>query len=341
MQELPTDVPQAPPSRASHDFKSSPIYGKMPITYKAGMLVGPAYRMYLDGRLRSDEIDASFNHYVKGEGKQKLETFDAYLLAVCYGAFSNGKERGEINYSTNYVLDTRADIMRCSYFMPTASGDGYEIRTLASGLYKTHIAPALRGENRTNFYTRALIAYIPQLDEVRAIHLSKVAEAGFLRAIAQAQRVPEHKASFFGLSDLENQIWAFRFEGKFEPVVFAPEGAKNTAPTLPADPKSQKVFFQPVIKAAVFGPNTRAWEKTFEKVAELRDLWFGYLSSEQAYFAAPQQSGEAQEPQSQSQPQRATAPPINSAPGASEWERLPDLNDYEDATPDSADDLPF
>lgn len=165
----------------SHDFKSSPIYGKMPIDYNAGTLEKLSFGLYLEGRITPDDLTCGFRHYVKGEGKVAIPQFDAYLLAVCYGAFSNGKERGEINYSSNYVLDTRTDIMQSVYFIP--KGDGYEMKVLAKGFYKSHIAPALTAESRKGFYTRVLICYIPQLDEVRAIHLSSVAEADSSRPL--------------------------------------------------------------------------------------------------------------------------------------------------------------
>lgn len=300
MQDLPTDAAVVPErSGISHDFKSSPIYGKMPITYNAGTLEKVSFSLYRQGRLEEGDLTCGFVHYEKSEGRKvKLPSFDAYLLAVCYGAFSNGKERGEINYSSNYVLDTRTDIMQCVYFAP--KGDGFEIKTVAKGNYKLDIVPALTDLGRKNFYTKVLVCYIPQLQEVRAIHLSKVSEAGFLAAIAEKQGIPEYKASFFGLSDLSTQVWGFRFSGKFsEPVVFSPNEAKNVPPTVPAKEDAPKVYFQPKIQAFVFGPNTPGWESRFEKIAELRDLWFGYLSSEQTFLA-----------QKQEQKQAVTAPPL-------------------------------
>ena len=316
MQDLPQGAPEMPQRTGiSHDFKSSPIYGKMPINYNAGTLEKISYGLYLDGRITPDDLTCGFQHYVKGEGKVALPKFDAYLLAVCYGAFSNGKERGEINYSSNYVLDTRTDIMQSVYFVP--KGDGYEMSVLAKGLYKSRIAPALTAQNRKGFYTRVLVCYIPELDEVRAIHLSSVAEAGFLKAIAAALRVPEHKATFFNLSEISTQIWGFRFSGSFEPVVFTSKEAKNQPLTVPAEKGAAKVFFQPEIQAFVFGPNTPGWESRFEKVAELRDLWFGYLSSEQAFLAQRAEPGEqpnaqpsASNPAPPSGPPAAVAPPL-------------------------------
>lgn len=352
MQDLPQGTPEMPQrTGVSHDFKSSPIYGKMPITYNAGTLEKVSYGLYLDGRITQDDLTCGFQHYVKGEGKIALPQFDAYLLAVCYGAFSNGKERGEINYSSNYVLDTRTDIMQSVYFMP--KGDGYEMKTIAKGFYKSHIAPALTAENRKGFYTRVLICYIPQLDEVRAIHLSSVAEAGFLKAIAVAQRVPEYKATFFNLSEISTQIWGFRFSGKFEPVVFTPRESRNLPPTVPAEKGAIKAFFQPEIQAFVFGPNTPGWEDRFEKASELRDLWFGYLSSEQAYL------GQKTEPVAQPNAgEQVATPPPSAAPqmqrvesaqasAAPKKDPLPAdfptfivADDHEDATEDF-DTLPF
>jgi hypothetical protein len=333
MQDLPQGAPEMPQrTGVSHDFKSSPIYGKMPITYNAGTLPKSSYGLYLDGRITQDDLTCGFQHYVKGEGKVALPKFDAYLLAVCYGAFSNGKERGEINYSSNYVLDTRTDIMQSMYFMP--KDGGYEMVVLAKGNYKSRIAPALLAQNRKGFYTRVLVCYIPELDEVRAIHLSSVAEAGFLKAIAAALRVPEHKATFFNLSELSTQIWGFRFSGSFEPVVFTSKEAKNQPLTVTAERGAAKAFFQPEIQAFVFGPDTPGWESRFEKVAELRDLWFGYLSSEQSFLSQGGRLGDQN-----AQPSAPNQAPPSGPPAANE-PPAPQQGSYTQAVAASSDPAP-
>ena len=339
-----------------HDFKASPIYGKPPITYNAGTLEQVSWGLFQRGKIEQSDLICSFLQYVKSEGgKQKIEKFDAYLLAVCYGAFSHGKERGEINYSTNLVLDTRTDVMQCQYFVP--KGDGYEARTLAKGNYRADISPALTSEGRKGFYTKVLVCYIPELQEVRAIHLSSVSEAGFLKAIAEKHGIPEHKASLFGLSELNNQIFGFRFSGEFEPVVFAPKDAKNLPQTVPAPEKAAKVYFQPKIKAFVFGPNTPGWSERFEKVSELRDLWFGYLSSEQTFLSAKasDDNEDAQAP-AKVAPAMPTgydpnnpaspdpfAPRAETPVGNSDqhFPAIPAPQNFEDAMPGDADELPF
>lgn len=268
-----------------HDFSKNPIGGKQPITYNAGTLDATGAAMWFKGKVEKDDLLCSFKWYdPEAKEKKTLSSFTAYLLGVYYGSFSNGKERGEINYQSNLVADTRTDILQSFFFIKEPGGEKYQKMTLATGNYKNDIAPALLSEGRKNSYTRVLVCYIPELEEVRAIHLNATSEAGFLKAIAAARDIPEHKATFFGLNDLSSEIWGFRFNGEFEPVVFSPKEAKNVPPTVPAKEGAQKIYFQPVIKAGVIKMHNEKWKNTFDRVAAMQEEFANYIESEQQYY---------------------------------------------------------
>ena len=281
MQDFETPTPQ---DTYQHDFSKNPLNGKQPITYNAGTLDATGSKMWFGGKIHRDDLLCGFKYY-KPETKEKntLPSFTAYLLGVYYGSFSNGKERGEINYQSNLVADTRTDILQSFYFLRTGD-DTYRREVLATGNYKNDIAPALEREGRKGSYTRVLVCYIVELDEVREIRLNATSEAGFLKAVAAARDIPEHKATFFGLNDLSSEIWGFRFTGEFEPVVFSAKEAKNVPPTVPAKEGAQKIYFQPIIKAGVIKMHNEKWKDTFDRVAAMQLEFADYIESEQQYY---------------------------------------------------------
>lgn len=268
-----------------HDFNRNPLNGKQPITYNAGSLDATGVKMWFAGKIDKNDLLCTFKYYnLEAREKVEIKSFTAYLLGVYYGSFSNGKERGEINFQTNLVSDTRTDILQCFYFIKPNSSDKYRREVLATGNYKADIVPALERNGRKGSYTKVLVCYIPELDEVRAIHLNATSEAGFLKAIATARGIPEYKANLWGMTDLESEIWAFRVTGDFEPVVFTPQGQKNTPATVSATAGAQKIYFQPIIKAGVIRMYNEKWMDIFNKVSELQVEFAEYIESEQSYY---------------------------------------------------------
>lgn len=268
-----------------HDFSKNPIGGKQPITYSAGKLDAVSVKMFFDGKIDKSDLLCGFRTY-DTEIKQRvaLNEFTAFVIGVYAGSFSNGKERGDINYQSNIVRDTRTDIIHSFYFIKPPGANDYKIETLAIGNYKSDIAPAIQEQGRNSSYTKVIVAYIKELDEVRAFHISSTAEAGFVKAIAKSQGTEEHKASLFRIGELASEIWAFRFSGEFEPVVFPATGARNVGLTVSATKEAKAIFFQPVLKAGVIRQTTEGWAEMFEKVVEMQEEFANYIESEQGYY---------------------------------------------------------
>lgn len=326
-----------------HDFSKNPLDKKPTITFSAGKLEQVSAKMYFEGKLPKEELLCGFKWYdPEAKEKKTLDRFTAFVLGVYYGSFSNGKERGEINFQSNLVTDTRQDVLHSFYFL--RDGDDYKIKTLALGHYATEIKPAIEREGRGSSYTKVIVAYIQELDDIRAIHLGATAEAGFVKAIAQSQGQPEHKASLYRIGELASEIWAFRFEGEFEPVVFSPKEKKNVGLTMPAEKGAKAIFFQPVIKAGVIRQTSEKWRDMYEKVAALHEEFTDYLESEQTYYrerltkgtGATSQSTPARENETPQPPQQK---PVNRG-NASEVPFPPDdITSYPENG--NGDDLPF
>jgi hypothetical protein len=137
---------------------------------------------------------------------------------------------------------------------------------------------------RKSTYTKVIVAYIQELNEVRAFHLSAIAEAGFVKAVSAARAQKEWKTSLYGLSDIENEVWVFQHSHEFEPVTLSDRDAKQVPATIPANEKSQKLFFQPVIKAGVIRSTNEKYQEIFQHVAGLRQDFSEYIASEQDYL---------------------------------------------------------
>lgn len=315
------DAP-SPQQRSGHDFSTNPLGNSQPITYRAGTLEEASAAMYFDGKMDAEYMTQGFEMYdTTQKTRVKLPTLTMYVLGVYYGSFSNGQGKGDIRYFSNLVADTTKDILQVSYFM---NDKRY---TLAIGNYKKDIIPALESEGRKGGYTRVIVAYIPELKEIRAIHLGATAEAGFIKAIAKARGIDEHKASLYGLSDLRSEIWVFKYDGESEPVVFSPQDAKNVPATIPAKRGNKKIYFQPILQAGVIRETNEKYARAFQEVSAMQDEFTAYLESEQAYF----RSKLTDEPTKSQQ----TPPPAD--------ERFPTdepMAYAENATPDG-DDLPF
>ncbi len=345
------DAP-TPVQTSNHDFSADPLYGKSPINYNAGSLDSTSVKLWFNGKISPEDLLCRF-HYYDSEQKAKVEmsSFTAFVIAVCYGAFSNGKERGETNYQSNLVRDTRTDILQCFYFARSLSSEKYERHVLATGNYKADIAPALLEQGRKNAYTKVLVVYIPELQDIRAIHLNATSEAGFVKAIAAARGVPEHKASLYDIGQLSSEFWAFRFTGAFEPVVFSPKDAKNVPETVPATDKAQKIFFQPVIKAGVIRATTKGYEERFAALQAMYAEFEAYNTSEQAHYAERMAKGakgaaNTEQPAPAPAAQPATTPRTALATATAQEDDpfffpTKDVNNYEVVTPGDMDELPF
>ncbi len=275
--EFDTPTPQ---TRNGHDFDLYPLKGSYPVMYNAGTLTGPGIKLFFEGRLQPDDMQQGFQQYdPEFKGKVSINAFTAYVLGLYYGAFSNGKDKGDIRYSSNLVNDTRTDILQMSYFV------NQERRTLAIGNYMQDISPAVKALNRGSSYTKIIVAYVPELKATVGIHLGATAEAGFVKGIAKAYGQEEWKTKLYGMSDIENEIWVFKFNGEFEgPVVFSAKDAKRVPATIPATPKADKVYFQPVIQAGVIRSDNPRYKDTFAHVSALRNEFSDYIASEQAYL---------------------------------------------------------
>lgn len=325
MSEFETPSPQ---QRSGHDFNADPLKGTAIITYRAGTLEEVASKMYFEGRLTPADMVQGFEYYDKeAQARVKIPAFTAYVLGVYYGSFSNGQEKGDIRYFSNLVANTKTDVMQCSYFMND------QRHTLAIGNYKADIVPALEKEGRKGGFTRVIVAYIPELKEVRAIHLGATAEAGLVKAVAKARGIEEHKASLFGISDLTSEIWVFKYDGESEPVVFSPKDARNMPATLPASKANKKIYFQPVFLCGVIRESNEKFAETFRAVSAMQAEYSEYNASEQAYLREVWEKGGAV-------PYSTPAPamPVSASAAHSDFPTQ-DVASYEQ--PFSPDDLPF
>lgn len=312
------DAP-SPQQRSGHDFSANPLGNSQPITYRAGTLEEASANMYFDGKMAAEYMTQGFEMYdTEKKERVKIPTMTMYVLGVYYGAFSNGQGKGDIRYFSNLVADTTKEVLQVSYFMNDKR------HTLAMGNYKRDIAPAIEREGRKSAYTRVIVAYIPELKEIRAIHLGATAEAGFVKAIAKARGIDEHKASLYGLSDLRSEIWVFKYDGESEAVVFTPHDAKNVPATVPAKKGNKKIYFQPVLLAGVIRATNEKFARTFQEVSAMQDEFSAYIASEQAYFA--------------SKIGGATAHPAETDPN------FPDIEEpvnHENSEPEHGESLPF
>lgn len=325
MSEFETPSPQ---QRSGHDFNADPLKGTAVITYRAGTLEEVASKMYFEGRLTPDDMVQGFEYYDReSQARVKITSFTAYVLGVYCGSFSNGEGKGDIRYFSNLVANTKTDILQCSYFMQDKR------HTLAIGNYKTDIVPALERQGRKGGFTRVIVAYIPELKEVRSIHLGATAEAGFVKAIAKARGIEEHKASLFGISDLTSEIWVFKYDGESEPVVFSPKDARNMPATLPATKASKKIYFQPVFLCGVIRESNEKFAETFRAVSAMQTEYSEYNASEQTYLRDVWEKG-GTIPHSTSAP----AMPVSSQ-AANPGFPTQDVSSYEQ--PFTADNLPF
>lgn len=323
------DTP-SPQQRSGHDFNADPLKGTREITYRAGKLEEVSSRMFFEGRLTPADLVQGFEYWDKEKQERvKLTAFTAYVLGVYYGSFSNGQGKGDIRYFSNLVQNTKTDILQLSYFMHDKR------ETLAIGNYKADIVPALEKEGRKGGFTRVIVAYIAELKEVRAIHLGATAEAGFVKAIAKARGIEEHKASLFGLADLTSEIWVFKYDGESEAVVFSPEDAKNVAATVAATAKNKVIYFQPLFLCGVIRESNEKFAETFRAVSQMQSEYSAYINSEQAYLREIWEKGG-----------NVSYGPTSAPAQQPERIRQPDdfptkdLTDYEDSRPGS-DPLPF
>lgn len=320
------DAP-SPQQRSGHDFSADPLKGTAIITYRAGKLEEVSSRMFFENRLTPADLVQGFEYYDKEQqARVKLPAFTAYVLGVYYGSFSNGQEKGDIRYFSNLVQNTKTDILQCSYFLQDKR------QTLAIGNYKTDIVPALEKEGRTGGYTRVIVAYIAEFKEVRAIHLGATAEAGFVKAVAKARGIEEHKASLFDVGQLTSEIWVFKYDGESEPVVFSPKDARNVPATIPATAKNKVIYFQPSMLCGVIRSTNEKFAETFRSVSAMQAEYSAYIASEQAYLREVWEKGGnvSYGPAPAQQPERVRQP-----------DDFPtrDVSDYENAVP--GDDLPF
>jgi len=276
------DTP-SPQKRNGHDFSANPLNDAVQINYKTGKLEEVSVKMFFDNRLTPDDLTQHFEYY-DSDLKEKIPVhgFTAYVVGVYFGSFSNGSQKGDLRYISNLVQDTRTDIIQSSYFINSKR------ETFAIGNYKTDIAPAFERlvPKRTSTYTKVLVAYVAELKRVCCFHLNATAEAGLVKAIAKARNIEEYKASIFGLSDLETEVWVFKFSGQFEPVVFSPKDAKKVAATVPADAKAKIMYFQPVFEAGVFRSDNPKHEKEIKFMQSEWEQLTEYIASEQAFFKA-------------------------------------------------------
>lgn len=269
----------SPQNRSGHDFSTNPLRDALEINYKAGKMDSASVKMFFAGKMDQEFLSQGFWYYDR-EAKQKvpLPKFTAYVIGVYFGSFSNGKEKGDINYTSNLVVDTRHDVIQSSYFI------NRERHTFAIGNYSLDIAPRFKELGRGSSYQKVLVAYVPELKQVCKFFLNATAEAGLVKTIARARRVEEWKSSLYGLSDLETEVWVFEFGGEFEPVVFTPNDAKRMPATVPATKDSPAMYFQPIFNGGVLRADNAAQA---EKVTFVQSQWrevVDYLASEQDYF---------------------------------------------------------
>ena len=323
------DAP-SPQQRSGHDFNADPLKGTREITYRAGKLEEVSSKMFFEGRLTHADLVQGFEYWDKEKQERvKLTAFTAYVLGVYRGSFSNGQGKGDIRYFSNLVPNTKYDILQLSYFMNDKR------QTLAIGNYKTDIVPALEKEGRKGGFTHVIVAYIPELKEIRAIHLGATAEAGFVKAVSRARGIEEHKASLFGIAELTSEIWVFKYDGESEAVVFSPEGAKNVPATMPATAKNKVIYFQPSFLCGVIRESNEKFAETFRAISAMQVEYSAYIASEQAYLREVWEKGGnvsyGPTPAPAQQPERIRQP--DDFPTV-------DVTDYESNRPELSD-LPF
>lgn len=272
------DTP-SPQSKSGHDYSKNPLKGVPQFEYKTGKLEAVASKMFFDGRLTPEDQTQRFSFYDSNEKMRRtIDTFTAYVLGVYSGCFSHGSERGDVRYFSNLVANSKTDIMQVSYWAQDRRN------TLAMGNYQKDISPVFRDMGRKSAFTKVIVAYIAELKQVVEIHLNATLEAGFLKAIAEAHKIPEHKASLFGLSELTSEVWVFQFGGQFEPVVFTPKDARNAPPTVPATKDDKVIYFQPIIKGGVIRSDNPNYAERVKSIVAMSQELSEYIASEQTHL---------------------------------------------------------
>ena len=270
------DTP-SPQKKSGHDYSTNPLKGAPQFEYKTGKLEAVASKMFFDGRLLPEDQVQRFSFYDSEEKmRRSIDKFTAYVLGVYSGCFSHGAERGDVRYFSNLVPNSKTDIIQVSYWAQDRSN------TLAIGNYQRDIAPVFRDMGRKSAFTKVMVAYIAEMEQVVEIHMNATLEAGFLKAIAAAHGIPEHKASLFGLADLTTEVWVFQFDSTFEPVVFTPKDARNMPPTVRATKDDKVIYFQPIFKAGVLRSENPKYAESVKSVVAMSQELSDYIASEQA-----------------------------------------------------------
>ena len=269
----------SPQQRTGHDYSKNPLKGAPQIEYKTGKLEAVASKMFFDGRLTEGDQAQKFSYYDSEEKMRRtLDKFTAYVLGVYSGCFSHGSERGDIRYFSNLVPDSRTGIINVQFW------NGDRTQTLVCGNYQNDISPVFKGMGRKSAFTKVIVAYVAEMKQVVEFHLNATLEAGFLKAIAAAHGVPEHKASLFDLATLSTEVWVFQFGGAFEPVVFSPKDARNTPPTVPATANDKVIYFQPVLVGGVIKQENPKYSERVASIMAMYTELSEYIASEQAHL---------------------------------------------------------
>jgi hypothetical protein len=177
-----------------------------PWTVKLEYRSGKTPEAYVD-QATPEKAKAGFTYYRPESGeKGYLGPFKCALLGVysgVSGAIPNGTRFD--NYWSNFVKDTRTDIIRVQL------GSKENAVTIAEGIYNDFKHTLPTGVS----YTKFAIVYIFATQEVATLELSASLELALKEAIAAETGKKPHQINLFNLFELVNRFWGFAFTGRF------------------------------------------------------------------------------------------------------------------------------
>lgn len=208
-----------------------------------------------------EKAKAGINYYDK-EAKERIQIkqeLTCCIVAVLSGVSGTVKDSSDkyFNYSSNLIRDTRSDVL--NVWMAGVP------KPVISGIYNEFKKDLPQGVG----YTRFLICYVPELDQLVSFELTVGLGMAVEAAIAAACGKKVKEISLFNLCDL-TQFWVVKFANDFD---------KMTKDGAPWEGKGEMYFI----------PKTRAFVVTpTGKNPELYEKLEGFAKEIEEYLVAKQ-----------------------------------------------------
>ena len=239
-----------------------------PWTVKLEYRSGKTPEAYVD-QATPEKAKAGFTYYRPESGeKGYFGPFKCALLGVysgVSGAIPNGTRFD--NYWSNFVKDTRTDIIRVQL------GSKENAVTIAEGIYNDFKTTLPTGVS----YTKFAVVYIFATHEVATLELSASLELALKEAIAAETGKKPHQINLFNLFELVNRFWGFAFTGRF---------TARQKDGLNWDGKGE-MYYYPELKTGIVTSDN------FPQLPVIAQDISDYIDSTQEYFSKGKRMNEA------------------------------------------------